>query len=134
MKGRIFLISYKGRTVVVGQKVDVYRNLHHGGFSIRDSKTKQVLAHADSVKMTGGVLFKVNEKGRQKTIEEKRKRVHAYVQGFFVDSDIEHPLDMQRVIVYDPYVTPLFKDMESEEFVTKFEGDVFFEGKVIYTK
>lgn len=129
----IILIYYKGRTVEKGQKIDVYRNLHHGGFSIRDSKTKQVLAHADSVRMRGPVVFKVNEKGRQKTIEERRKRVHAYVQGYFVSADEPKPVEMDKVIVYDPYQTPLFKDVSSGSYVVALEGEVFFDGTVVYT-
>jgi hypothetical protein len=129
----VWLNYYKGRTVEKGQKIDVYRNLHHGGFSIRDSKTKQVLAHADSVRMRGAVVFKVNEKGRQKTIEERRKRVHAYVQGYFVSADEPKPADMDKVIIYDPYLTPLFKDVSSGSYVVALEGEVFFDGTVVYT-
>lgn len=126
--------SHKGREVVSGLLVDIYRNLHHGGFSIRDSKTKLVLAHADTVLIKGGIEFKVNEKGRLKTIEEKRKRVHAFVRGYFVSGNGMKSPDMNRVLIYDPYLTPLFKDVCSEDYLSGLEGELFFEHTVMYTR
>ncbi|USK62172.1 hypothetical protein [Peribacillus asahii] len=117
-----------------GQRVDVYKNLHHGGFSIRDSKTNLVLAHADSVLLDGGIEFKVNEKGQLKTVTEKRKRVHAFVRGCFVSANESKAEDMSQILIYDPYVTPLFKDVASGQYVHDLEGEVFFEGTVMYTR
>ncbi len=77
--------------------------------------------------------YTYDEKGRQKTIEERRKRVHAFVQGNFVSAGEIKPLDMNRVIMYDPYITPLFKDVSSDDYLLELEGEIFFEGTVIYT-
>ena len=128
--------SYKGRKAVQGQQVDVYRNLNlsHGGFSIRDSKTNLVLGHAPTVLITGGIEFKVNEKGRLKTITERRKRVHAFVRGYLVSTNEVKPTDMTRVIIYDPYTTPLFKDVSRKRYLQGLEGDIFFEGSVMFTR
>ena len=72
--------GYKGRGVVSGQEVEVYRNLHNGRISIRDAKSKLVLGHADEV-MLIGAQFRVSEAGRQRVLREGRKNVHAVVRG-----------------------------------------------------
>lgn len=61
----------------------VYRNLHNGKYSIqaRTGKFKgKVIGHADAVIMES-VDFKVSENGRQRVLKEKKKNVHAFVEG-----------------------------------------------------
>lgn len=60
--------------------VEVYRNLHNGKLSVRDHKTKRVLAHCDEVTLAG-VAFKVSQAGRERVLRERRKNVHALVCG-----------------------------------------------------
>lgn len=64
----------------MSKHVEVYRNLHNGKLSVRDSKTKRVLAHCDEVTLAG-VAFKVSQAGRERVLREKRKNVHAFVCG-----------------------------------------------------
>jgi len=64
----------------MSKHVEVYRNLHNGKLSVRDSKTKRVLAHCDEVTLAG-VAFKVSQAGRERVLREKRKNVHALVCG-----------------------------------------------------
>jgi hypothetical protein len=125
---------FKGRTVTIGQEVDVYRNLHHGGYSIRCSRSKMVLARCDSVRITN-CEFRVSEPGRKKVLESKRKSVHAYIKGVFVaaDESLKDHSDMTRVIYYNPYKTDLFKDVTTNEPVKKM-GEVFCYGKVVYAR
>jgi len=66
------------------KQVEVYRNLNNGRLSIRDAKTKLVLAHADVVTLTE-VTFHVSEAGRQRVLRDKRKNVHAVVRGTLFD-------------------------------------------------
>ena len=61
-------------------KIQVYKNLHNGKWSLRDSKTKLVLGHADKV-LLSDVTSVVKEVGRQKVLADKQKNVHAYVEG-----------------------------------------------------
>jgi hypothetical protein len=75
--------AYKGRGVVDGQQVELYRNLHNKRISVRDAKTKLVLGHADEVMLTGA-QFLVSEAGRQRVLREDRKNVHAVVRGTLV--------------------------------------------------
>ncbi len=56
----------------------VYRNLNNGKLSIQYKGL--VIGHADSLMMLN-VVFKVNQKGRERVIKEKKKNVHAFVIG-----------------------------------------------------
>lgn len=65
---------------MVGKKVFIYWNLHKNVWSIKDMKSKLVIAHAESVLLTD-CTFKVSESGRQRVIRERKKNVHAGVLG-----------------------------------------------------
>lgn len=58
----------------------VYRNLHNGLLSIKDRKTRLVVAHSDQVTLVNATTV-VNESGRQRVLTEKKKNVHAYIRG-----------------------------------------------------
>lgn len=60
--------------------VEVYRNLHNGKLSVRDRKTKRVIAHVDYITLAG-VGFRVSQAGRERVLRERRKNVHAFVSG-----------------------------------------------------
>jgi hypothetical protein len=117
---------YKDRNVQEGDKVDVYRNLNTGNFSIRCTKTKRVLAHADTVQISSCNCH-VQMKGREKTIKEKRKRVHAWISGHFVSADQELNADLTREVFYNPYITKTFVDNDlvpvNQLDYAHFEGD-----------
>ena len=107
----------KNRTLFNRQLVHVYYNLHQGGFSIRDKKTGLVVAYAQTLKLENAI-FKVSEKGRQHVIREKRKRVHAFVEGEFVWGDHELPeLSDYQEVYYNPYITPFFTIVETNAAV-----------------
>jgi len=61
-------------------RVEIYRNLHNGKLSIRDAKTKHVIGHAARVYLHQAE-FKVSQAGRKRVLREKRKNVHAVVNG-----------------------------------------------------
>ncbi len=60
------------------RKVFVYKNLHKGCWSIRQDGL--VKAHTDNVTLYN-VMMKVNKKGRERVLREKRKNVHAGISG-----------------------------------------------------
>lgn len=60
--------------------VEVYRNLHNGKMSVRDCKTRRVIAHVDTITLAG-VGFRVSKAGRERVLREGRKNVHAFVSG-----------------------------------------------------
>lgn len=85
-------MSKDGRTVSVGQKVRVYRNLNKIDFySIQDYKTKVVLGYAKSVTIGGGVQFSVSEASRQRVLRDKRRNVHAFAVGLLQATRDRHP-------------------------------------------
>lgn len=64
-------------------KVDVYRNLHNGMYSIRARSGQHkglVIAHAKQVWLND-VEFVVSQSGRDRVLRERKKYVHAFVRG-----------------------------------------------------
>lgn len=104
--------SLKNRQVVVGQEVEVYFNLHRKKYSVRDKKTKLVLGHADTVTLTR-VSFQVG-KGKERVRQTKRKNVHAFAVGAFVETgrDIQDFPALQPAY-YNPYTTDSFLDAQT---------------------
>lgn len=125
-----FFEPFKDREVSIGQRVDVYKNLHlENGYSIRCSKTGLVLAHCSTV-LIKNASFHVSESGRQKTVKEKRKRVHAYVRGELAAINTLFPKDF---VIYNPYLTEFFLDSETRDPIHEAD-EVFFMGRHAYRK
>src|SRR4029077_1803055 len=88
--------------------VQVYRNIHRSRqagepvYSIRDKKTRRVVGHASSIFITDA-KFHVNENGRQRVLTEKRKNVHAWVEGRLANT-----VDLTGAVAvsYNPYKGP----------------------------
>lgn len=112
---------------LIGQTVQVYRNLHRDCLSVRmkveqtytDSngvvrrrKGWKVVAHLPAITIIEP-RFKVSEAGRKRVIREGRKNVHAYVEG--VVGTLDECRDGQRVY-YDPF--------KFETFVTELEWPI----------
>lgn len=128
----MFFTPFKERTTEIGLNVDVYRNLHtNNGYSIRCAKTKLVLTHCSTVHLINA-RFHVSESGRQKTVREKRKRVHAFVRGELVAYNVLVPNDFVKVL-YNPYHTPLFMESETNTPIMEAE-EVICCGKYAYAK
>ena len=65
-------------------KVDVYYNLHKKTFSVKRTSTGKVVAHRDYVWIKDA-QFVVSEAGRQRVLREKKKNVHAFIRGEWLD-------------------------------------------------
>ena len=78
-------------------KVFVYYNLHKHCWSVRHKG--KVIMHTDEVYLTDA-KFKVSKAGRKRVLREKRKNVHAGVEGIMVD-----PFDVHKQVevTYNPY-------------------------------
>ena len=61
-------------------KYGIYRNLHNGKLSIKETKTGLVVGHADSVRILKA-NFRVSEAGVMKIREKRQKAVVATVHG-----------------------------------------------------
>jgi len=95
------------------KRVQVYKNLHTGTFSVRQDG--RVISHPNVVALRD-VKFRVQPAGRAKVLREKRKNVHAYVSGYIVPltcdfllSDYQWTYD-KRPVRYNPYEDGFFKD------------------------
>lgn len=62
--------------------VRVYRNLTRGCLSVM--RRGLVVAHVESVALHGA-RFVVQEAGRQRVLRDRRKNVHAFVEGIWTD-------------------------------------------------
>jgi len=109
-------------------KVRVYYNLHKKLLSVQ-SKVKngwRVISHESSVALRD-VEFKVSEAGRQRVLREKRKNVHAFIEGTLAESDEEIKADTP--VSYNPYRGPFFYsekgDVHSAHSVIIFDKKVF---------
>jgi hypothetical protein len=115
------------RTLNEGDKVKAYYNLHLHCYSIK--KGSLVVAHAPYVYLNN-VTTKVNEKGRQKVIEKKKKNVHAYIIGKITlkSFDTEH----FNTLIYSPYVYSSFVDGDTKEKVERADKVLCIDKKAHY--
>lgn len=79
-----------------------YYNLHKHCLSIqtRTPKGWRVSYYTNSINLKD-VSFKVNETGRQRVIREKRKNVHALIEGSYMAI---LPIEPTRQVIYNPYL------------------------------
>jgi hypothetical protein len=71
-------------------------------------RTGLVCGYATSV-LLQDASFHVSESGRLQVIEQKRKKVHAWVKGIFLGCDFQ-PQGMELEVNYDPYIYKGFTD------------------------
>lgn len=91
-------------------RIDVYKNLHKDLWSVRGARGDirgVVICHEQEVWLTDAV-FRVQELGRQRVLREKRKNVHAYIQGDYTEEKPE--CDVQ--VRYNPYEHSTFVTLE----------------------
>lgn len=92
---------------IPGRMVEVYYNRHKSLWSIRHRD--KVRCYSETVYLRD-CEFIVNEKGRQRVINEKKRNVHAFVRGYVIDEEPEDfPYgDGWDVVYYNPYKTDKF--------------------------
>ena len=95
----------------INKKVFVYRNLHKNCWSVRQNGLVKI--HTPWIRL-GVCKFKVNEGGRQRVLAQKRKNVHAGVEGLLLGQRWSlKGLDGES-IEYNPY--------KNKTFVKKLDG------------
>jgi hypothetical protein len=122
---------YKNRQLVIGQVVEVYRNLHNDLFSLRDKGTGLVVAHGNNFCIFN-CTFNVTKSGRDRVIKEKKKNVHAWGVGQFMGGYHNLP-DEPIEVYYDPYKYETFINKETSNPVHNVFVAIFKDGKVIAT-
>ena len=104
---------------LMGERVRVHWHLREKKWSVstkgpngwrvvRDDNGKQVLYTKVVLR---NVQFKVNQGGRERTIRERRKNVHAWMVGTLVDwslTDDEARVPCGIPVKYNPYYLPSF--------------------------
>jgi hypothetical protein len=126
------------------KKVRVYRNLHKDCFSVKQDGL--VRCHADNVTLFN-VEFIVSKAGQRRVRDEKKKNVHAFVEGFVVDTreadnyvdgnwsdeQIENGFTHWQCAYYNPYECDGFMNTATEEvYARAFYADLSNLDKVIY--
>lgn len=106
-------------TIDYTKKVFVYRNLHKGCWSVKQGGL--VKAHStDEPILLYDTELKVNRKGREKVLREKRKNVHAGIRGYLKplskmwETWTDGYVDFQKV-TYNPYKYESFVDSDTEK-------------------
>ena len=92
-----------------------YKNLHKNCWSIRRTDWSRLIQMDLRFVYMGGM--KVNRKGRECVIREKRKNVHAGIMGYLRHEDMkvwDGWVDMIE-ITYNPYKYASFVDVETEK-------------------
>lgn len=123
------------------KKFEVYRNLHHGCFSIRHKGLVCAHLQDDGFYYLRDVKFAVQPAGRRKVLRERRKNVHAFVRGFANDQYGEpktcragYPLgaaDRFNIkVTYNPYVAGHFFIAKTGEPIHEASEVCFAKGNV----
>lgn len=90
-------------TIDINRTVQVYRNLTHACWSVKQDG--RVVAHADEISLSN-VYTIVNQKGRKRVIQEKQKNVHAFLVGKIMLENIA----LVKELYYNPYMFSSFVD------------------------
>ena len=126
------------------QPVRVYRNLHKDCFSVKQGGL--VRCHADNVTLEN-VKFIVSKAGQRRVRDEKKKNVHAFVEGYVADTrkadkyvdgewsdkEIENGFTNWICAYYNPYECDGFMNTATEQvYKTAKIADLSNLDKVIY--
>jgi hypothetical protein len=120
---------YNDRNVYLGQRFQVYRNLNTPNstfFSLKDKKTGLVAAHGNCFKIEN-VKCHVG-KGRFKVREQKRKAVHAWLEGDYAD-ECNMDISQLQEVYYEPYTLDHFVNKETGETLEYIDMVYFCDGK-----
>ena len=118
-------------------KVKVYFNLHKKLFSIVAMEGEEkglVIGHTDYIELANPE-FRVQQKGRDKVLREKRKNVHAYVTGYSCKLKPDNELSFEWLSAsYNPYKyktfilnstgSPVFNGMYAKLYVDNESGKI----------
>ncbi|AGY48398.1 hypothetical protein Slash_109 [Bacillus phage Slash] len=126
----------EGMQLNKGERVEVYYNIHKGGFSIKSlDKTNpnkgKVVAYAPHVYLQS-CSFHVSDSKHKWILDNQRKAVYAVVRGFLVDMFEEKPNtnDLNEIYI-NPYKCKEFTDVKTNKVVEK-ANIVIFSDKACY--
>ena len=97
---------------------DVDNEFVEKAWSLKGKRSGLVLAHAKGI-LLHNCTFEVSEAGRQRTITQKKKYVHAYVCGTVnFRSGVPLHSDNEVEIFYNPYRMNSFQDINGRKIVS----------------
>jgi hypothetical protein len=120
----------EGRSLNVGEKVEVYYNIQKGGFSIvsrdkRNPNNGKVVAHSSFVHVENA-SFHINKKKLDNILAINRKTVYAVVKGTFLGST-EIQAGAYRKGYCNPFKTGCFVDYETGIELTTAKNVYFYD-------
>lgn len=96
--------------------IRIYRNLHRQCLSVMQSG--KVACHAENV-LVENVRFIVSKAGQKRVRETKRKNVHAFIEGTWIDTRVFSLYRYDAVeLYYNPYTCDGFIDRKSGQIVS----------------
>ena len=107
------------------KKVFVYKNLHKDCWSVKQDGL--VKAHTDKINLWD-CAFRVNARGRQKVLDEQRKNVHAGINGYIDEFDLDLPNTVE--VTYNPYKYDSFVDKATESPIYSMDNAKLTHNKV----
>lgn len=109
-----------GFSLVPGQKIRIYRNLHKNNFSIQDIKLNKVIGYGEGILVSNAKMI-VRKSGRELTLKTGNKNVHAFIVGEFkgIHND---PISHSKQIYYNPYITDNFVLKDTNDVITEAEN------------
>lgn len=99
------IVPFKDRSIDQTKPIQVYRNLTRKFVRYSVRQFGKVVGHSNRLHLENCV-FVVNERGRQWVLRNKRKTVHAFIEGFLTASaekEIESHEQLSCIITYNPY-------------------------------
>ena len=100
------------------KRVKIYRNLHKQCLSVlhRTDKGWRLWKHVPCIEVFN-VVFKVSQAGRERMLKQRRKNVHAFIEGNYAGvTDVTS--SNLRFVRYNPYLCGSFFDQHSRELVS----------------
>ena len=115
---QIFLVNVYPFAVEPNKRCQVYRNLHNGMWSVRQSG--KIIGHTKQIVLKD-CRFLVQPAGRKKVLREKRKNVHAYVSGYISTNEEINLFDDKSYsfVSYNPYLYDYFYCKDNQEKVKR---------------
>lgn len=125
------MIPFKGREINEKEQVEVYRNLHTGGLSIRQNG--KVVAHTEPGEYIELLIPEmiVQKGGRERVIREGKKNVHAWIRGLLMPgAGTIYPA--RNPLTYNPYKHRMFvnkktgQEIPHAKYVLLSEKEAFY--------
>lgn len=98
---------------LLGRDVDVYFNLHRKCWSVRDRRTRRVIAHVAQIVLSD-VTFRVSAAGNARVRREGKKNVHAFARGTVVSIGNLFTIEQAVPVTYNPYKYTTFVNADTE--------------------